>query len=104
METKHTPTPWIHLEGGDGHFSITGDGKEVAFTPPDYPFVHARANAAHIVRCVNSHDDLLAACQEASTRLQMCLKLCSLDSTKDDVRAHIEICRSAIAAATKESF
>ena len=61
MNAKHTPTPWV------------ADGREVISTLSGIPtticecFDHsgigrknAESDAAHIVRCVNSHDDLLA--------------------------------------------
>ena len=54
MTTKHTPTPWDAL----GHSVLeTLSGKLIARTP-DYTTT-AEEDAAHIVRCVNSHDALV---------------------------------------------
>ena len=60
--TQHTPTPWTWHDLGDGKYSIVhwgplaylGDAKE----PGD-----GAANAALIVRAVNAHADLVAACK-----------------------------------------
>lgn len=63
MTTNHTPTPW----------HVASDGltiKECCDSDRAFPFTVAkvddvsrtdRANASHIVRCVNSHDALVAA-------------------------------------------
>ena len=57
--TAHTPTPWR-----------VGDAGHTVFGPPNgtpSPAVITTtrglhpANSAHIVRCVNAHDDLVAA-------------------------------------------
>jgi hypothetical protein len=61
---KHTPTPWTTLFDGDEVQIGDSSGNFVAMTLPcessgaterDY------ANAAHIVKCVNAHDELVAA-------------------------------------------
>lgn len=64
-ETKHTPGPIriereINLVASDG-YSLTG------MTGTDLEVWHQRAvaNAEHAVRCWNSHDALLAACEKA---------------------------------------
>jgi len=57
MTSKHTPTPWQDTgTNGDG-FQVIKDAEDclVAYVfPPE-------ANAARIVRCVNTHDELVAA-------------------------------------------
>lgn len=58
--SAHTPTPWA-IDGGDiaigGVVCILAD-----YCGPDYAGTQERiANAAHIVRCVNLHDELVAA-------------------------------------------
>jgi len=75
MNTKHTPTPW---SAGNDYISGKGDDgashriaymlpmPSVAFAGPDALARQADtpiANAAHIVRCVNAHDELVAALQ-----------------------------------------
>ncbi len=67
-EAKHTPIPWVFREAAN-LTRIWGPGSY----PADYPVASCErieetaeqhnANAQHIVRCVNSHDDLLAACK-----------------------------------------
>ena len=61
--TEHTPTSWettftLRLQGANG-FIIGG-----VHSPCGTREIDA-ANAAHIVRCVNSHDALVAACRVA---------------------------------------
>ncbi len=74
---KHTATPWRswHDEGNlitdilsdsdDTHIadvfvSTTGDYGECGFDD-DKAIAISQANAAHIIRCVNAHDGLVAA-------------------------------------------
>lgn len=78
MTTQHTPTPWraaINMDGRHQAFSIMADSP--AFHKDEWPYqpliaqtLHgkgcatlevARANAAHIVKCVNLHDELIEA-------------------------------------------
>ncbi len=68
---EHTPRPWIVQYGGqpdDAGFTIMAraGGGVVAECWPAAPTEEERrtisANALHIVRCVNAHDDLLEAC------------------------------------------
>ncbi len=63
----HTATPWTHLP----NIGILGpDGREIARTivPLAIPIMEAVTvaydDAAYIVRCVNTHADLLAALEE----------------------------------------
>ena len=66
--SNHTPTPWIRYGGGKRRWSVgrAGGGYCICqMTQND----EAAANAAHVVRCVNSHDDLLAACEKAYAAL-----------------------------------
>jgi hypothetical protein len=62
MTTSHTPTPWEVC----GHYirpKLPESGIQIA----EFPLFleNHKANAAHIVRCVNAHDDLVAALQRA---------------------------------------
>jgi len=64
-EVKHTPTPWKLETRKPGQFAIKGDDGTytVALIETFDPRVeHAEdsANAAFIVRAVNSHEELLA--------------------------------------------
>jgi hypothetical protein len=59
MTTNHTPTPW---ENQDGISIFSADDHEIANTSRRHlSNAEACANAAHIVRCVNAHDELVAA-------------------------------------------
>ena len=69
MTKEHTPTPWkVYLYGGvqigqedtgEAVCSMWGDKQE------------GEANAAHIVKCVNMHDELVEALEDAIQLLQM---------------------------------
>lgn len=64
MTKEHTPTPWIVDTVTYGDIWIVAD-KE-SWVPrichiPDY----SEANAAHIVKCVNMHDELVEALKQA---------------------------------------
>lgn len=81
MTTKaHTPTPWFvamsdnatpHILTKDMGFTHHYDRDEVlaalvCYMPAEImQSFNSVANAEHIVRCVNSHDDLVAALAEA---------------------------------------
>lgn len=56
----HAPTPWAEQEmpGGcnDRITDTDGEGKTIC----EFPY-GLDANSAHIVRCVNAHDDLVSA-------------------------------------------
>lgn len=54
--SERQPLPWVIQTGADFVYITSSNGGMVT------PHVN-RANAEHIVRCVNSHDDLLAACK-----------------------------------------
>lgn len=61
MSSKHSPTPWTastieQITAADQR--IIGD-----------LFSFGHTDAAHIVKCVNSHDDLVAALKEAHRAL-----------------------------------
>lgn len=72
-EAGQTEGPWV----ANGNHS--GDGWRIETDAPSYPNdgwiiaeLHgpdAKANAAHIVRCVNSHDELVEALKEARAAL-----------------------------------
>lgn len=59
MTTKRTPGPWTQGDGYNTHatsvFGSNGHRLAQATSPAD---------ADHIVRCVNAHDDLLAALRD----------------------------------------
>lgn len=69
--SEHTPTPW-HTGGIGNHIVFDSDGYAVA----NATVFHGKqedgesaANAAHIVKCVNSHGALVAAVKAAKEQL-----------------------------------
>jgi hypothetical protein len=73
VNTKHTPGPWIHDTRGYPHPDVrAASGRKIACTwgvnnQPKTKEAYeaqkqiARANADHIVKCVNAHDELTEA-------------------------------------------
>lgn len=105
MKTKHTPLPW-HVAPSAGKSLIEDQHcNEVAsvatygagFGPQGWPFPwhHAEANAALIVRAVNSHAELVAAL-ETTTRL---LALLNAPGTNDPIEAAVFKARAALSRA-----
>jgi hypothetical protein len=71
ITATHTPTPWrvtdadCCTDGDDVKATILADsGRLICHIDRDYR-APAEANAAHIVRCVNAHDELIAALRYA---------------------------------------
>lgn len=60
MTTSHTSTPWEAC-GNLIRGPLSDGGFLVAETPLFLP--NYKADTAHIVRCVNAHDDLVEACK-----------------------------------------
>jgi hypothetical protein len=76
--SEHTPTPWaaVRCERADGRYmrSIIGSLAIEPNIDPDGTFhdtgatvctIYHEANAEHIVRCVNAHEELIAALEQA---------------------------------------
>lgn len=66
--SEHTPTPWrlpkVPAEAPDATIVCDADGGSIADCTPAGPWIpeeQAEANAAFIVRAVNSHDALVKA-------------------------------------------
>jgi hypothetical protein len=69
MSTNHTPTPWRVTTTAYGRPLIeSSDGTEIcklfSYNSEGY------ATADHIVRCVNAHDELVAALEYALSLLE----------------------------------
>lgn len=67
-ETKHTPTPWRVSENAYGCFHIMhGEGRasSVVAGGNDHNTLSG-SDAAHIVKCVNMHDELVGALKDIS--------------------------------------
>lgn len=71
---EHSPTPWVvsdHMEDTPAtHLRIWSPQDKsieawpevaVCYADDDLPIQEMEANAEHIVRCVNAHDELVAA-------------------------------------------
>lgn len=64
-ETKTYPTPWsLSMEGGDSYIRDSS-GNALACDMQYYPWIEPDAMPI-IVRAVNNHDSLLAACKKVS--------------------------------------
>ena len=67
MNTNHTPTPWTFVVHSNGMHSIVQDDSGYPVAIANMGNVgkidkeRARPNAAHIVKCVNAHEELVAA-------------------------------------------
>lgn len=67
----HSVTPWVVYDDGLAEDSsdiimahIDGENYDIAAMSDELPVEVRKANAAHIVRCVNSHDALLEAAED----------------------------------------
>ena len=72
-QTAHTPGPWTltagrTIETAHGEFSLTYD-RDRHGNPNFKNFCALDANAAHIVQCVNVHEELLEALKAAKAQL-----------------------------------
>ncbi len=108
METKHTATPWnysndLMRNSGTPGVSI-GTTYQIAELENAADGTTAEANAAFIVRAVNSHIPLLAALTDCIAALEivhadMGKHRCTVDCP--DIGKHVAHARAAIAAATE---
>ncbi len=64
MTTKHTPTPWRMDYQPEEHLWKITDGWDFIGQALHKP------NAAHIVHCVNTHDEMLAALKNCVRLIQ----------------------------------
>ena len=74
--TKHSPVPWtVELDGDHKDTRVKADKGliSVAICGP-WTCVASRLNAAHIVHCVNLHDELVEA-------LKACENYCNEDTS-----------------------
>lgn len=104
-ETSHTPTPWELGADGRGIMAdnqklilhVKNTGPEHAGKPGHVSVRESLANAAFIVRAVNSHDELLEAAKNARNVLAA-LAVGDLKQVRADSSALLAL-RSAIAKA-----
>jgi hypothetical protein len=57
--SKHTPTPWEIVSKFVGPLIIKSGNMEIAYVGAD-TFELCKANAEHIIKCVNAWDDVKA--------------------------------------------
>jgi hypothetical protein len=76
MKAQHTPTPWRYEGGYIRGISQFGRDSGLATIHPTEDGKHnaelagqGEANVAHIVHCVNTHEQLVAALREAEAYL-----------------------------------
>jgi hypothetical protein len=90
MSTNHTPGPWRVTDadgctdGDDIKATILADsGRLICHIDRDYR-APAEANAAHIVRCVNAHDELVAALRMIDKAQADCVRYADVPGSGTD--------------------
>ena len=73
---QHSPTPWF-LSWEDGKYGVVGSDTEgkcvcTVFNDGGEREPTRKANAKHIVHCVNNHDALVEALEAAEGHLEYC--------------------------------
>lgn len=100
---QHTQTPW-RVDPNYSSDIIGGDGRDVAETSLSEGWQRGEevsaANAAHIVTCVNAHDDLLAALREARAWGVAACTDSGSDDLRQKARVDVDQIDAAIAKAT----
>lgn len=65
MTKEHTPTPW-KVEDWHGDTQIVGpEGSLICIDTAYYPVAPSEGDMAHIVKCVNMHDELVEVLKRA---------------------------------------
>lgn len=101
-ETKHTPTPWYLADDDDCRICCpeedvcTADTHRDEYSPDED---EAIANAAFIVRAVNSHDALVEALQSLLDETLNCVDDGTLPRDAVDNNAGVKKARTALAKA-----
>lgn len=87
-KTKHSPTPW--RVDGDAVVAHGGGPDLVALSPANDGWEESgamfAANAEHIVRCVNAHDDLVAGLKSAVESLESLVRLGRIPASSKGLR------------------
>jgi hypothetical protein len=84
-DTAHSPTPWNigEYNESNGDLYIQSHGCTIA-SANSYCFSTDKYNAEYIVKCVNSHDDIISALMRCRTALQLGL-LTSKNRNNDEL-------------------
>jgi hypothetical protein len=98
MTDDHTPRPWHPEEPDDKGHVIVADEQDISicrcYQQPHDTWT-AAANAALIVRAVNTHELLLCALKKA----QFALASVAYLTGNNDLLPYVKICKDAIAVA-----
>ncbi len=100
-ETKHTPIPWTCDYDDQDHtgIGIADDEMMIALVAPKGgPDELDKANAEFIVKAVNCHDELVAACENTAASLAIC-QMPRLDNSVADNDQIIAIALDGLRAA-----
>lgn len=107
---SHKPLPWhvggVHLENGKPQYHGIGNGQAAiarALVTGVTSYEEAYANAAFIVRAVNTHEEMLIALKNFVGNVGDCLCCGRPESLDCQPDCNIEIARKAIAKAEESS-
>jgi hypothetical protein len=89
MTTNHTPTPWH-----EGRYGVYADTTGYGRTHAQVALCENPANSVHIIRCVNAHDELVAALESF-----LCLSTPADLREDSDLHAVTQRARAALARA-----
>lgn len=73
--TKHTPTPWYYLSDYERIYNTSDWTTESVCIAEIIRTLNFKANATHILKCVNAHDDLVDALQRWLFNIEELAKL-----------------------------
>lgn len=79
MKTKHTPGPWEQVPNDKSIVAVNIQPHPDGGYTWDTIVECSEADAAHIVRCVNSHDELVVTAKNALVLLKQLQDLSSRD-------------------------
>ena len=77
--SKHTPKPWEIVSKFVGPLVIKSGNTEIAYVGAD-TFELCKANAEHIIKCVNLHDEMVKALSNATSMASCIIGLSNHDS------------------------
>lgn len=86
MTTKHTPTPWEVFDTLDSDDDDVLPVIELRHGNSYVATVNDMPDADHIVRCVNVHDELVAALRELSAACEYVAPIAGAVATKSTVK------------------
>jgi|SRR5579863_8121716 hypothetical protein len=101
---KPTPTPWKTGRATLGALPCIAqlNGKVIAVLQGPIGDTEQLANAEHIVRCVNSFEELLQACRESLAWFDEVYPADVFESKSDRIVEMRELCRAAIRKAEQK--